>query len=311
MKLQELIEQYIAHRKSLGELQGSNAVSLRAFGRIVGSDADANGVRLDQVEAFLKGTGPVTLNWHVKLSVLRPFYRYAISRGHAATAPLPTVVPKRPPAFVPYIFTHDDLRRLLRAIDTDPRQQTCLEPLTIRTILLLLYGAGLRIREATDLDCNHVDLAQSLLTVRQSKFGKTRLVPVGPDLAKVLGRYAERISAADPNAPFFTTRTGDRVKNDTLQHNFRILCGQAGVVRTDGARFQPRIHDLRHSFAVHRLTSWYRQGADAQKLLPQLSVYLGHVHIRATQVYLTMTADLLHEAGQRFGRYVEAEVPHA
>lgn len=198
---------------------------------------------------------------------------------------------------------------MLQAVDTDRRHQTCLAPLTLRTILLLLYGAGLRIREAVDLDRRDVALGESLLTVRQSKFGKTRLVPVGPDVRRVLARYAERLPASGLDAPFFTTRGGDRVKTDTLQHNYRFLCGRAGVGRTDGARYQPRIHDLRHTFAVRRLTEWYRRGADVPALLPLLSVYLGHVHLRATQVYLTMTPELLHEAGRRFARYAGTEVP--
>jgi site-specific recombinase XerD len=84
----------------------------------------------------------------------------------------------------------------------------------------------------------------------------------------------------------------------------------AGVSRDDGARYQPRLHDMRHSFAVHRLTSWYQQGADVQKLLPQLATYLGHVNIAATQVYLTMTPELLHEASVRFEKYAFQEVCH-
>jgi integrase/recombinase XerD len=84
----------------------------------------------------------------------------------------------------------------------------------------------------------------------------------------------------------------------------------AGVSRDDGARYQPRLHDLRHSFAVHRLTSWYQQGADVQKLLPQLATYLGHTNIAATQVYLTITPQLLHEASVRFEQYAFQEVRH-
>ncbi len=80
--------------------------------------------------------------------------------------------------------------------------------------------------------------------------------------------------------------------------------------RDDGARYQPRLHDIRHSFVVHRLTSWYQQGADVQKLLPQLATYLGHVSIAATQVYLTMTPELLHEASVRFENYAFREVRH-
>ncbi len=312
MNLQSLIEQYIAFRKGLGEYQGSNARTLRAFGRAIGPGAKIADVRPEQVDVFLAGTGPRTLTWHIKLSVLRPFYRYAVSRGFVNSVPLPTMIPKRPPAFVPYIFSHEEIRRLLRMVDADQRRQICLEPVTMRTVLLLLYGAGLRVSEAVNLDRADVDLVGGVLTIRRTKFGKSRLVPLGPQLRPVLVEYAARMGGhVIVDTPFFTTRTGRRIKKDTLQHNFRFLCGQAGVRRVDGARFQPRLHDLRHSFAVHRLTSWYRQGADVQVLLPQLSAYLGHVHIRHTQVYLTMTPELLHEAGQRFERYAGKEVGHA
>jgi integrase/recombinase XerD len=309
MNLQQLIEQYIAYRKSLGECQGSNGRALRAFGRFIGAGADIADVSAEQVDAFLLGKGPRTLTWHIKLSVLRPFYRHVISRGYVTASPLPAVTGKRPPPFVPYIYSHEDLRRLVQATDSNPRQ-SCLEPVTLRTIVLVLYGAGLRVQEAVDLNRADVDLDGALLTVRQTKFGKTRLVPFGPHLGDVLTRYAARVQACRPGAPFFTTRAGTRVKPDTLQHNYRLLCRHAGVCRNDGARFQPRLHDLRHAFAVHRLTSWYQQGADAQRLLPLLSVYLGHVHIRHTQVYLSMTPELLHEAGKRFEQYAGKEQHH-
>ena len=95
-----------------------------------------------------------------------------------------------------------------------------------------------------------------------------------------------------------------------VQEYFRILCNSEGIRRDDGACHQPRLHDLRHTFAVHRLTSWYQQGADVQKLLPHLSTYLGHVDIQSTQVYLTMTPELLDEAGKRFAQYAaEGEQP--
>jgi integrase/recombinase XerD len=307
MNLQLLIEQYITHRRSLGEAQGSNGRALRAFGRTIGAGADIADVRGEQVDAFLAGTGPITLNWHIKHSTLRAFYRYAVSRGYVATAPLPAVIPKRPPPFAPYIFSREDLRRLLQAADSDPRRRACLEPITMRTTLLSLYGAGLRVREAVDLNRADVDLDGSLLTVHRSKFGKTRLIPFGPQLGSALARYATRVRPSAAEAPFFTTRAGARVKTDTLRHNYRLLCERAGVCREDGARYQPRLHDLRHTFAVHRLTSWYRQGDDVQRLLPHLSVYLGHVHIQATQVYLSMTPELLQEANIRFERYAGKE----
>lgn len=310
MNLQQLIEQFLAYRQSLGECRKPNGSRLRAFGRAIGPTADIADVRPEQVRAFLAGAGPVTRNWHCKLSALRAFYRYAVGRGYVASPPLPTVIPKRPPGFVPHVYSPDELRRLLRAADAGRHPLARLEPVTMRTLLLLLYGTGLRVQEALDLNRADVDLGGALLTVRRAKFGKTRLVPFGPQLGSTLARYAARLRAADAGAPFFTTRTGVRVNADTLRQNYRALCERAGVRRTDGARLQPRLHDLRHTFAVHRLTAWYRQRADVQRLLPHLSVYLGHAHLAATQVYLTMTPELLDEAGRRFGRYAAEEDGH-
>jgi site-specific recombinase XerD len=266
------------------------------------------------VDAFLAGAGPRTRTWHIKLSVLRCFYRYAVSRGHVAAAPLPAVVPKRPPRFVPYVYSREDLGRLLGATSLLQRRACSIEPLTMRTVVLLLYATGLRLGEMIRLDRADVDLSGRVLTVRQTKFFKSRLVPFGPQLSPALIRYAE---AAHPGGmagpgplPFFTTRAGRRLEEATVQKWFRRLREHAGVRRSDGARYQPRLHDLRHSFAVHRLTQWYQQGADVQKLLPQLSVYLGHACLADTAVYLSMTPELLHEASRRFERYLWEEESH-
>jgi len=309
MNLPLLIEQFITYRKSLGELQDANGRVLRAFGRAMGAGVDIAGVLTEQVDAVLTGTGPMTRHWHLKRSIVRVFFDYAISRGYVAAAPLSVVIPKEPPRFVPYIYSHENLRCLLQAIASDQRRQARLEPVTVHTIVLLLYGTGLRVREAINLNRVDVDFKGSLLTVHKTKFHKSRLVPFGPQLGGVLARYAARTQASEAEAPFFRTRTGARVNQDTLEDQFRFFCTSAGVRRTDGARYQPRMHDLRHTFAVHRLTAWYRQGADVQKMLPQLSVYLGH-GLRGTQVYLSMTPELLQEASGRFEQYAGKEEHH-
>jgi integrase len=129
-----------------------------------------------------------------------------------------------------------------------------------------------------------------------------------------MAEYAKRREKAghsqDSDAPFFVTRYGARVPLYLVQRGFRRLRAQAGVRREDGARYQPRLHDLRHSAAVHRLTAWYREGKNVQRLLPLLSTYLGHVDIVSTQLYLTMTPELLHEANKRFAKYVFGESHH-
>jgi site-specific recombinase XerD len=310
MNLQRLIEQYISYQRSLGSSFISDAAVLRAFARSRGPRTSVGAVRVRHVDAFLGKARPVTRTWFTKLSCLRCFFRYAVSRSHIVTAPLPTVMPKRPPVFAPYIYTREELCRLLQAVKSHP-QGLCLEPATIRTMILLYYGTGLRLREATNLTRADVDLNGSLLTIRNTKFGKTRLVPVGSHLNQVLVQYDRARPKRRPaEAPFFAKRGGRSVHPVYLERKFRLLCDCAGIRRAD-TREQPRIHDLRHTFAVHRLTTWYEQGADVQRLLHHLSVYLGHVHLRHTQVYLSMTPDLLREASQRFERYAGKEQRHA
>ena len=316
MTLHRLIEQYIGYRQSLGERCHTNGSVLRSFGRAVGARTVVTDVRTDQVDAFLAGVGPITSAWHIKHSALRGFYTYAVSRSYVVASPVTTVIPKRPPHFVPYIYSRDEVRQLLHATDVYQRNRSCVEPTTVRTMILLLYGAGLRLREALSLTRGEVDLEARVLTIRQTKFYKSRFVPVGQHLCEALACYIRRplsrgLMTGDA-APFFTTRAGGAMNQYTTEGIFRRLRASAGIRRTDGARYQPRLHDLRHTFAVHRLTSWYRQGLDVQLLLPQLSVYLGHVHLDATSVYLSMTPELLSEASKRFERYATAAgVPHA
>lgn len=151
-----------------------------------------------------------------------------------------------------------------------------------------------------------VDLDQAVLCIRESKFYKTRLVPLGQDLSMVLNQYVQRRSithSKESTAPFFCFLDGRILSQSAVRSAFRRLRIQAGVQRNDGARYQPRLHDFRHAGAVHRLVAWYRSGADLQRLLPQLATYLGHIDLASTQRYLTLTPKLLREASMRFERY--------
>lgn len=309
MNLQILIQQYLDYRESLGWPAPPFGGYIGAFGRFVGPSIDVADVSLQQVEAFLVGRGPITATWHTKFSALQSFYRYAIGRGYVATAPLPTVIPQRPPKLTPYIYSHEELRRLLQAVDTVRQWWCTVSPRTMRTVLLLLYGAGLRLQEAIKLNQSDIDWKESVMTIHNSKFHKTRIVPFGSQLAGVLTEFVKNRIAGSGDQ-FFTVRSGARINKDLIQNYFALLRRRADVRRIDGGRFQPRLHDLRHTFAVHRLTSWYQKGADVQRLLPQLSTYLGHRNLQATQVYLTMTPELLHEAGKRFEQYAGQEGHH-
>jgi integrase len=306
MNLQKLIQQYLHYQQSLGWRPLPHGGCIGAFGRFLGANIDVADVERRQVEAFLVGKGSITATWHTKFSALQSFYRYATSRGYVAAAPLPTVAPQRPRNFTPYIYSHDELRRLFQAVGSVRRPWCSVEPSTMRMVLLLLYGAGLRLGEVINLDSSHIDWSQRVMTIHNSKFLKTRMVPFGLLLSDALADYAA-IRTPPVGAQFFTRRTGGRINDELIQSYFSILRRRVGVHRSDVERFQPRLHDLRHTFAVHRLTSWYQQGADVQRLLPQLSTYLGHVNIQATQVYLTMTPELLDAAGKRFEHYAVQE----
>lgn len=233
------------------------------------------------------------------------FNRFATGRGYTASLPLPKLRPKKPQTFVPYILSREELHRLL---DTVPyrRKDALLQPPTVRMILLLLYGAGLRLREALSLTLANVNLRESLLTIRETKFHKSRLIPMGPQLCRAMTGYFQwRLKQGHSqrsHTPFFVIRSGAPVNHHTLRRGFEILRNRAEL-RKKGTGQRPGLHDLRHSFAVHRLLWWYRQGADVQSLLPKLATYLGHVCICSTQVYLTMTPELLQEASTRFEKY--------
>lgn len=144
-----------------------------------------------------------------------------------------------------------------------------------------------------------------MLRICESKFYKTRLVPVGADLCEVLTKHVARRHAdhAQSDAALFVRRTGDRLSRAAAENAFCRLRIQAIVLRHDGSRFQPRLHDFRHTAATHRLVQWYQEGKDVQRLLPRLATFLGHIHIAGTQKYLTLTPQLLRQASQRFERY--------
>jgi integrase/recombinase XerD len=314
MNLQHVVEEYATFRRTLGERFRVNGNVLKAFCRAMGKDAALQDVAPERVISFLNGTGPLTASWHVKHNALLGFYRYAISRGLVGHSPLPTVIPKRPPAFQPYIYSQAELRHLMDATSSYQRNRGSLEPSTVKTLLLLLYGAALRASEVLSLRNRDVDFTNALLTVRDSKFFKTRLVPLGPATTRILLDYATGRSQCacthEAESPFFVGRRGKKILLNTLEGAFQQLRKHAGLRRDGGPRCQPRLHDLRHTSAVHRLTAWYREGKDVQLLLPQLSVYMGHAHLAATQVYLTMTPELLHEASLRFEVYAGREGHH-
>jgi integrase len=212
----------------------------------------------------------------------------------------------------PYIYSTTELQRLLKAAAfLASRKKPCQEEM-LRTLILLLYGSAIRIGEALRLTLGDLNLNQGVLTIRDTKFFKTRLVPIGPRLKAVLTDYVHRWrhDVRGRQAPLFPSLGGGRFSRPRAERLFVALRKKAGVHRETSARYQPRLHDIRHTSAVHRLISWYESGANVQRLLPMLSVYLGHSDIRSTQQYLYMTPELLRQACRRFEKYAHLEANH-
>ena len=316
MKLSKSINEYLTYRYAMGAKLQAQSNTLRLFLKFIGKDIDIEHVLPEKVRLFIFDRQPITSYAFDKHSVLNCFYRFAITRGHVRNSPVPESLPKKPPSFVPYIYSRRDLKRLLKTIQRVNNPNKDIDAVTGRAIILTLYGAALRISEAISLRVKDVDFENNLLTIRDSKFHKSRLVPIGPELKKELSQYVKNSSGRGTrkNADdyFFIGRSAAMIKRWAVELYFQELRSIAKVSRDDGARYQPRLHDFRHTAAVHRVTAWYKRGADVQRLLPLLSTYLGHVHLAETQVYLTMTPELLKLANSRFETYASAnEVEHA
>lgn len=312
MRLLDAVTLYVEHKRTLGMRFNTEGAILSALCRELG-DVTITQVQAESITAFLYGRNSheVTAYWHKKYYVISGFYRFALARAMVRSSPLPRHVPQRSvPAFVPHIYSQDELKRLLDAVPACCAGKVSVQAEVFRALLLLLYGAGLRLEEALSLTTEDVDLDQAVICVRETKFYKTRLVPLGMDLTFALALYVGTRggnSFVQSSVPFFALRDGRRVSQSVARRVFASVRALAGVRRQDKCRYQPRLHDLRHAAAVHRLVAWYRSGEDLQVLLPKLVIYLGHVNLASTQHYLTLTPELLNEASTRFERYAFGE----
>jgi len=303
MKLSQAVDLYVQRKRDAGLRFDGPVNRLRSFLRHCG-DTDLRRITTQQVTAFLDGSGSMPSGWNGKLGTLRAFFDYWAARGRLKTSPLPSAR-KVTQCFVPYIYTRSDLRLLLDAVPHCQRRAACvMSEGTFRTLLLFLYATGMRLGEALQLRLVDVDLMLGIVTIRGTKFYKSRLVPFGPDVERHVRLYLHQPRRRNqPHRPLFQTKNGNPISALVAWTSFARLRGIAGIERHDDSYFQPRLHDLRHTFAVHRLTEWYRQNADVQRLLPALSTYLGHVSLSSTQRYLTITPELLEQANLRFERY--------
>jgi site-specific recombinase XerD len=306
MKLAEAVDSYLTLKRSLGAVFSAETRILRSLARSLG-DIPLDEIDREATYAFCRGTGPPTRWWERKHYTLRDFFSYLVTRGHMSASPLPELAPRILRSFEPYIYSREELQRLLDSTEILADDRSPLQHTMFRTVLLVLYGAGLRPSEGLRLRCCDVDLNDRVLAIWDTKFFKSRLVPIGTALTVALQTYLNARKdlpmPADGRSAFFASRSGGAISLSRLENVFVRLREHAGIRSPPSARWQPRLHDMRHAFAVHRLVAWYREGADVQACLPLLSTYLGHANVSGTQAYLTMTPELLANASKRFERY--------
>lgn len=311
MNLNQILTQYITYRKSLGEKFTTDEKILKYFCKKIGPSIEIKDITENRVNDFLYGnTMTITLGWFRKHTALVGFYRYLLTRHDVITIPLPIILPKRPPPFIPYIYSQKELKLLFDTALDYQKIKSPISPYMVRIVLILTYALGLRIHETLSIRLGDIDLENLVLTIQQSKFYKSRLVPFNQEIKEVIKDYlCWRKQQNQPHSSeiaLFIGKNNQPFNIHTMQGIFQKIRRKAGIKRDD-ASLQPRIHDLRHTFAVNRLKSWYQENKNVQQLLPVLSTYLGHQQLSYTSVYLTMTDDLLREANLRFEQYVRGE----
>lgn len=242
--------------------------------------------------------------------VWRQFALFCRRQGLDAHVPEQHDLPVRRQPYCPYIYARHELAALFDAVERLPYRRCSPRRIpNYRLLFRLLYGAGLRLGEALHLTVGDLDGASGVLTVRQGKNRKDRLVPLAPGLAQRAVDHVDRYPGG-PDTPLFLSPLRPRgIDEYTVQHTFRTellaLAGLPPRVKRKG----PRIHDLRHTFAVHRLEHWFLAGEDVEAKLPYLSAYMGHTHVRFTYYYLRITASFFPEITRRFGIRVANAIP--
>ena len=291
MNLIDAIETYIERKRSQGFAYTTTGANLLALGKSVGNLA-LERVTAREVLTFLDGPKLSPRTWEQRYLLLRAFFDYWLARGEIAVLPMPPRRKAGPPSFVPHIYTHTEIRALLKAVHRNKDEHARrIAPLTLRTLLIFLYGTGAAVGEALQLLVDDVDLGKGTIAFRVKRFRLSRTIPIGPDLKQVLNNYLDSRQRQETRSThFFVTKEGDNLKAATLIYTFRKLRRRSGIIQLD-AGVEPRMFDLRHTFAVHRVAGWIKHGADLNRMLPALAVYMGLTGLRSTEPYLSLTPE--------------------
>jgi integrase len=295
------LAEYLTIRRRLGFKLGRHGQLLRDFVAYL-DEQGATNVTTELATAWARRpAGAHPSWWGARLSVVRVFARYLQTIDPATEVPPADILPARSQRAAPYLYSRSDIDALMaaaRRLNSEHRA------LTYTTLIGLLAVTGMRIGEAIRLDLDDVDWSEGSLTIRESKFGKSREVVLHSTTVEALSAYARERQQLRPRPrtpSFFVSLAGTRLIYNNVHFTFHELVEEAGI-GPRSPRCRPRPHDLRHTFAVNTLLAWYRDGLDVPSRMHLLSAYLGHLDPANTYWYLSATPELLGLAGQRLER---------
>ncbi|RJQ66023.1 MAG: integrase [Desulfobacteraceae bacterium] len=305
--LRKAVENYLTMRRSLGFKLRDMGYNLHHFVAFM----EQQGASVITAELALRWAqlpqGVQPAYWASRLSYVRSFARYLSATDPRTAIPPMGLLPYRNKRATPYIYSDKQIEQILKAAKSLP-PSTGLRPWTYYNLFGLMAVTGMRISEVIHLDRDDVNLDQKLLTVRLTKFSKSRLLPLHSSTVKKLKLYLHRRDQLYPRSAatrFFLSNRGTALTDCMVRWTFVKLSRQVGL-RKAGDRFGPRLHDLRHRFAVTTLVHWYQTGVDVEQLLPVLSTYLGHAHVTDTYWYLSAIPELLSLTKDRLEKRWEA-----
>lgn len=299
-----LVEDYLSMRRQMGFALKIQGYQLLRFGRFADDNGHCGPITMDLAVQLARSNALRPITWASRIEVLRPFAKYRAQFDPTTEIPPPRLFGLGRRRLVPHIYSTQEVQSLLDAAAQLPPAGG-LRPATYETLFGLLAATGLRISEALRLTLEDVDLEAGIITVRETKYCKSRLVPLHLTTTEALQRYARLRNVKIP-APssddFFLSDGGRRMLQDTVQHRFRRLCDQLHW-RSRGGHPAPRIHDLRHSFITHCILRWYQQGINLDKEILALSTYVGHAEVTYTYWYVTGVPELMAIATRRFEKF--------
>jgi integrase/recombinase XerD len=302
-KLRQALHEYLAVRRALGFRLKEQARELHNFVDFAEEEKASFITRDLALRWATQSPHAQPVSWAIRLGFVRRFAEYRSATDLRTEIPPPGFLPHRYRRKPPYVYSEEEIQKLIEAAK-QLRSPRGLRATTFSTLFGLLAVVGMRISECLTLDQQDVDLAEGILHIRHSKFGKSRLVPLHPSTRDVLKHYAtlrDRTFQRPKDTSFFVSERGKRLSGSYVHDTFLKLSRRIGL-RGPRARHGPRIHDLRHGFAIRTLLQLYRKGADVERALPVLATYLGHVGVASTYWYLTATPELLRLASGRLDR---------